>query len=104
MQFAERFLLAHLSRSRVGVCGSFHLRCRSAHSRESHDGRTDVDIGAQNVHWEPKGAFTGEISIPMVMEAGARAVLVGHSERRHLFGETDEQVAERRRAALKARR
>src|ERR1700682_1165313 len=55
-------------------------------------GRPDVTVGAQNVHWEPKGAFTGAISIPMVMEAGARVTLVGHSERRHLFGETDEQV------------
>ena len=67
-------------------------------------GRNDIRVGIQNVHWEPKGAFTGEISIPMVMEAGARAVLVGHSERRHLFGETDEQVARKAKAALKARR
>jgi triosephosphate isomerase len=50
--------------------------------------RPDVLVGAQNVHWEAKGAFTGELSIPMVQEAGARVVLVGHSERRHLFGET----------------
>ncbi len=50
-------------------------------------------VGAQNVHWEPKGAFTGELSIPLATEAGARAALIGHSERRHLFGETDEQVA-----------
>jgi triosephosphate isomerase len=69
---------------------------------ESIRGRPDVKIGAQNVHWESKGAFTGEVSIPMVMEAGARAVLVGHSERRQLFGETDEQVARKARAALKA--
>jgi triosephosphate isomerase len=64
--------------------------------------RADLKIGAQNTHWEPKGAFTGEISISMVMEVGARAVLVGHSERRQLFGETDEQVARKTRAALKA--
>ena len=65
-------------------------------------GRSDVTIGAQNVHWEPKGAFTGGISIPMVMEAGARLTLVGHSERRHLFGETDDQVGKKTRAALGA--
>src|SRR5207237_2037130 len=59
--------------------------------------RSDVTVGAQNVHWEPKGPFTGAISIPMVMEAGARLTLVGHSERRHLFGETDEQVARKTR-------
>jgi triosephosphate isomerase (TIM) len=64
--------------------------------------RKDVTIGAQNVHWEPKGAYTGGISIPMIMEAGARLTLVGHSERRHLFGETDEQVGRKTRAALAA--
>jgi triosephosphate isomerase len=74
-----------------------------AASAEAAVGREDVTIGAQNVHWEPKGAFTGEVSIPLVMEAGARAALIGHSERRHLFGETDEQVARKLAAALKAR-
>jgi triosephosphate isomerase (TIM) len=64
--------------------------------------RPDVRVGAQNVHWEPKGAFTGEVSIPMVHEAGAGVVLVGHSERRHLFGETDDQVARKTVAVLKA--
>ena len=64
--------------------------------------RSDITIGAQNVHWEPKGAYTGGISIPMVKEVGARLTLVGHSERRHLFGETDEQVARKTRAALQA--
>ena len=67
---------------------------------ESMRGRNDVRVGIQNVHWEPKGAFTGEISIPIAMEAGARAVLAGHSERRQLFGETDEYVARKARAAL----
>jgi triosephosphate isomerase len=69
---------------------------------EAVKGRPDVTVGAQNVHWEPKGAFTGGISIPMVKEVGARLTLVGHSERRHLFGETDEQVARKTKAALKA--
>jgi triosephosphate isomerase (TIM) len=69
---------------------------------EAMKGRPDVTVGAQNVHWEPKGPFTGGISIPMVKEAGARLTLVGHSERRHLFGETDEQVARKTRAALGA--
>jgi triosephosphate isomerase len=73
-----------------------------AAAAEAAAGREDVTIGAQNVHWEPKGAFTGELSIPLVMEAGARAALIGHSERRHLFGETDEQVARKLGVALKA--
>jgi triosephosphate isomerase (TIM) len=62
--------------------------------------RSDIRIGIQNVHWESKGAFTGEVSIPMAMDAGARAVLAGHSERRQLFGETDEHVAKKAKAAL----
>ena len=73
-----------------------------AAAAEAVAGREDVTIGAQNVHWEPKGAFTGELSIPLVAEAGARATLIGHSERRHLFGETDEQVARKLAAVLKA--
>jgi len=67
---------------------------------ETMRSRADLRVGVQNVHWEPRGAFTGEISIPMAMEAGARAVLAGHSERRQLFGETDEYVARKTRAAL----
>jgi triosephosphate isomerase len=64
--------------------------------------RPDIQVGAQNVHWEPKGAFTGEISVGMAQEAGASGVLVGHSERRHLFGETDDQIARKTLAVLKA--
>jgi triosephosphate isomerase len=69
---------------------------------EALSSRRDVRVGSQNVHWEAKGAFTGELSIPLVTEAGARMTLVGHSERRHLFGETDEQVGRKVAAALKA--
>ena len=54
--------------------------------------RTPVEIGAQNVYWEPKGAFTGEISIPMLKEVGCTCSIVGHSERRGYFGETNEDV------------
>jgi triosephosphate isomerase (TIM) len=69
---------------------------------EAAAARRDVVVGAQNVHWEAKGAFTGELSLPLLQEAGASAVLVGHSERRHLFGETDDQIARKVTAALKA--
>ena len=61
-----------------------------------------VGLGAQNLHFEPQGAFTGEISAPMLVEAGCRFVLVGHSERRQLFGETDEGVRKKTKAALAA--
>jgi triosephosphate isomerase len=57
---------------------------------------------AQNVHWEPEGAYTGEISAPMLLELGVSGSLVGHSERRQYFGETDETVALRVRGALDA--
>ena len=57
--------------------------------------RRDLLLGVQNVHWADQGAFTGELSVPMARDAGARFVLVGHSERRHVFGETDDEVAKK---------
>ena len=59
-------------------------------------------VYAQNVHWEGSGAYTGEVSPQMLLELGVRGALVGHSERRRLFGESDEMVARRARAALDA--
>jgi len=53
---------------------------------------SDVDLGAQNCHWEETGAFTGEISVPMLEDLGCRYVIAGHSERRHKFFESDEWV------------
>ncbi len=61
-----------------------------------------IGLGVQNIHWEAQGAFTGEISGPMAREAGARFALVGHSERRHVFGETDEETGKKVTAALAA--
>jgi triosephosphate isomerase (TIM) len=63
---------------------------------------TEVAVGAQNVHWANEGAFTGEVSPPMLRELGVYAAIVGHSERRQYFGETDELVGRRAAAALEA--
>ena len=54
---------------------------------------SEIRVGVQNIHWEEKGAFTGETGARMAVSAGASWALCGHSERRKLFGETDEQVA-----------
>ncbi|MCL2485025.1 MAG: triose-phosphate isomerase [Endomicrobia bacterium] len=61
---------------------------------------TNINLGAQNLFWEPKGAFTGEISPAMVKDAGCSYVIIGHSERRQYFGETDETVNKRTKAAF----
>lgn len=63
---------------------------------------TDIKIGAQNCHWAQSGAFTGEISAEMLKELGVTYVVIGHSERRQYFGETDRTVHDRTRAALDA--
>jgi triosephosphate isomerase len=63
---------------------------------------TNVGVAAQNLHWERDGAFTGEISAGMITEAGAEYVIIGHSERRRLFGETDATVARKVAAAIEA--
>jgi triosephosphate isomerase len=61
-----------------------------------------IAVGAQNLHWEKQGAFTGEISAEMLVDAGCSHVIVGHSERRQLFGETDASVNRKLLAARKA--
>jgi len=63
---------------------------------------TEIAVAAQNVHWEGEGPYTGEISVEMLLELGVYGAIVGHSERRQHFGETDETAAHRARAALAA--
>jgi triosephosphate isomerase len=66
---------------------------------EEADG-TRVAISAQDVHWEEQGAFTGEVSVRMLLDAGCAYTIIGHSERRQYFGETDEWVEKKARAAV----
>jgi triosephosphate isomerase len=62
---------------------------------------SNVNLGAQNMHWEKEGAYTGEISILMLKEIGCRYVIIGHSERRQYFGETDEFINKKIKAACR---
>ena len=62
---------------------------------------TNIKVGAQNMHWEEKGAYTGEVSAPMLKSIGVEYVIIGHSERRQYFAETDETVNKKIKSALK---
>jgi triosephosphate isomerase len=62
---------------------------------------TGIGLAAQNLHWEDKGAFTGEVSADMLLDSGCKYVIIGHSERRQYFGETDETVNRKVRQALR---
>jgi triosephosphate isomerase len=80
----------------VAVCPPFvYLDCVLQATRGS-----TLGVGAQNLYFEPKGAFTGEVSPPMLTDLGCRYVILGHSERRHVFGESDQDVNKKLKAAL----
>lgn len=99
--FLRRFL-AHNSRRSDRTLIFFPPAVTVAAVVEGLRERPDIRVGVQNIHWESKGAFTGEISAPMARDADATLALVGHSERRHVFGETDEETAKKTRAAANA--
>ena len=82
----------------VVICPPFIDLAAAIHATHG----SNVAIGGQNLYWEREGAFTGEVSGPMLKAAGCSAVIVGHSERRQYFGETDATVLQRTRAALSA--
>jgi triosephosphate isomerase len=84
----------------VAVCPTF-TALRSVQTTLDSD-RIPISLGAQNCHWESHGAYTGEVSPAMLAKLNVRYVIVGHSERRELFGETDEVVAKKVRAVLGA--
>lgn len=62
---------------------------------------SNIQVGAQNCHWQEEGAFTGEVSCKMIKEAGAKYVIIGHSERRQFFGETNDSVNKKVKSALR---
>jgi len=100
-RYAERFL-----GSTVPVAGRslwfFPPAVSIESAAEAFRQRGDIRVGAQDVHWEPKGAFTGATSIPLARGSGAAGALVGHSERRHVFGETEEETGKKVRALVAA--
>ena len=90
--------VAEYKKAEICVCVPFTV---IAAAKKAVKG-SKIKVAAQNVAWADKGAFTGEISAEMLVEVGAEYVVVGHSERRQMFGETDESVNKRAAAALKA--
>ena len=99
--FMEAFLAGYPARSDRTVI-IFPAAVALGSVAASIGSRSDVLAGIQNIYWAEKGAFTGEISASMARDAGARVALVGHSERRHVFGETDAQCAKKCLAAARA--
>ena len=89
---------ADYDRTEVVVCPAF-TALRTVQTLIDSD-RLRIELGAQNCHWEPQGAFTGEVSAPMLAKLNVTYVIVGHSERRQLFGETDETVNRKVRAVF----
>lgn len=90
--------LGHLEEVEIGICPPFVYL---ALVREILKG-SNIKLGAQNAYGELKGAFTGEISPQMLKDMGCAYVIIGHSERRHIMGETDEMINKKLRAVLKA--
>jgi triosephosphate isomerase len=101
---AEQYTAALLPRAAdaegVDVAVFVPFTCLHEVGRMAED--TPVMAGAQNFYYEDSGAFTGEVSVPMLQDAGARAAIVGHSERREIFGEDDEMVARKTARAVEA--
>ena len=95
---AFSMLVAGLTQRDIVIAPPFTAICSAVEAARG----THIAIGAQDVYWEKEGAFTGEISPQMLVEAGCRYVIIGHSERRQFFGETDETVARKTKAALAA--
>ncbi len=99
--FFEKFspAVANASHAEIVICPPFVNLPAAIHSAQG----TAIEIGGQDVFWLKEGAYTGEVSAPMLAAVGAQWVIIGHSERRQYFGETDETVLKKTMAALAAR-
>jgi len=96
----HQLLQAELKPQRnIIICGAYTLLSTLEHKLCSND--YGIQFGAQNVHWETAGAFTGEVSVEMLRDVMCPYVIIGHSERRQYFNETDEIVNKKLNAALK---
>ena len=91
-------LVADVTEAEIVVCPPF----TTLNAVVAAAAGSNIKVGAQNVHWAENGAFTGEISAEMLVTSGVEYVIIGHSERRQYFGETDATVNARMKAALKA--
>ncbi|HEY2845534.1 MAG TPA: triose-phosphate isomerase, partial [Bryobacteraceae bacterium] len=91
-------LVAGSSRAEIVICPPFIAIPSAVEAARG----SNIGVGAQDVFWLKEGAYTGEVSAPMLAAAGCRWVIVGHSERRQYFGETDESVCKKTVAALHA--
>src|ERR1700733_2366801 len=91
-------LVADHDRDEIVICPPYVDLCAAVEASKG----SKVAIGAQNLHWEKEGAFTGEISASMLLAAGCSHVIIGHSERRQYFGETDDIVNLKLKAAFEA--
>ena len=99
--FVESFVTAYVPQTDRTVI-LFPSALSFSATQNARGVRHDVRLGVQNVHAEEKGAFTGENSAPIAKDAGAEFVLVGHSERRHVFGESDDTCAKKAAAVVKS--
>jgi len=95
---AFRPLVANATHCEIIIAPPFPSLASAADSAEG----SAIAIAAQNCHWAKEGAFTGEVCVNMLVDVGCRAVIIGHSERRQFFGETDESVNRKVKAALEA--
>jgi len=109
--FAANFKMNKGQKETAEYLADFNPKCNDARVMvavpftslsATKNAKKQVEIGAQNVHFAPSGAYTGEISAEMLVEAGATFCIVAHSERRKYFGETDETAAKRAKAAIDA--